>query len=75
MYILLALIVRTDLVPFAGSSGKCAWIWKNQYFNAIEHVFMYKLIKITELIFTTPISLQWKGALLWFLWSKPFHLI
>ena len=37
--------------------------------NAIEHVFMYKLIKInipinmyTEVIFTTPISLQWKGA-------------
>ena len=37
--------------------------------NAIEHVFMYKLIKINipinmyiEVIFTTPISLQWKGA-------------
>ena len=53
--------------------------------NAIEHVFMYKLIKInipinmyTEVIFTTPISLQWKEAWLWYywiLWSKPFHLI
>ena len=33
---------------------------------AIEHVFMYKLnISInmyTEVIFTTPISLHWKGA-------------
>ena len=45
--------------------------------NAIEHVFMYKLIKInipinmyTEVIFTTPISLQWKGA--WFYGASPF---
>ena len=63
-----ACVVATPIFPLINCTPYVTRFGKTSN-NAIEHVFMYKLIKInipinmyTEVIFTTPISLQWKGA-------------